>query len=570
MNNKIAFVIGGLSLLLATRNVQAQIFESVQQSSQDEEFIIDFNDSVSLSTINDISFQYGVTLRANSARMVSEDKIYVFHASHEVGQRIIRQLQTNRNVQAADQNQVMHAFFTPNDPQYPEQWGLHRIGIERAWNTTCGRGIRVAVIDTGVACENYDGFSQLSDFKGTNCIAGWDFVNDDEHANDDHGHGSHVAGTIAQTTNNGIGVAGIAYCSTIIPVKVLDYRGSGTTADVAEGIRFAADAGAHIINLSLGGGPRNRVMAEAINYARSKGTVVICAAGNNGHYVESPANEDGTFAVSAIEAGDLIASFSSRGPEIDIAAPGVNILQQTICDHGRGGCEQFIAWSGTSMATPHVAGITALIMSQGVTNVDAVENILRNSAQIPKHGDLNPQLYGAGIVSAESALSLIKTRQVLYRGFSTMLLFVLIASWINKKGGKLEPTKKWLLPAIIGSVGLFFLPMILPESIPGIEIISRPPGDLTLFTNEFIHQFLPLGSAFLPIILISMFYNRKYLRPMVGGFSLGTAGFLMGTFLSGMHAAPFGWFAMFVWTLGNIIVMGTIARLMLDTSKNQS
>jgi len=569
MKNKTAFVMCSLSLLLASVSVQAQTFGGGQNSPQDE-FIVDFNDSVSQSTVNDIASQYGVTLRANSPQMVGEDRIYVFNAPREVGQRIVRQLQTNRNVQAADQNQEMHAFFTPNDPQYSQQWGLHRVGVERAWNTTCGRGIRVAVIDTGVACENHDGFSQLSDLKGTNCVAGWDFVNDDEHANDDQGHGSHVAGTIAQTTNNGVGVAGIAYCSTIIPVKVLDYRGSGTLVDVAEGIRFAADAGAHVINLSLGGGPRNRVMAEAISYARSKGTVVICAAGNNGRYVESPANEEGAFAVSAIGTGDMIASFSSRGPEVDIAAPGVNILQQTICEHGRDGCEQFAAWSGTSMATPHVAGITALIMSQGVTNVDAVEGILRNSAQTPEHGDSNPQLYGAGIASAESALAAIKTRQVLYRGFSLALMFALVTSWITKKGGKLESTKKWLLPALFASVGLFFLPMILPASIPGLEIISRPPGDLTMFTNGFIHQFLPLGSAFLPIVLSAIFFNRKHLRPMVGGFSLGTAGFLMGTFLSGLHAAPFGWFAMLVWTVGNLFVMGTLARLMLDSTKNQS
>jgi serine protease len=342
MKTKTVMLSCGLALMLASVSAQAQTFGGVNHPQQDE-FVVDFNDSVSQETVNEVASQYGISLRANSPRMVGEDRIYVFSAPQDVGQRIVRQLQTNRNVQAADQNQEMHAFFTPNDPQYSRQWGLHRVGVERAWNTTCGRGIRVAVIDTGVACETYGEFTQLSDLKTTNCVAGWDFVNDDEHANDDQGHGSHVAGTIAQSTNNGIGVAGIAHCATIIPVKVLDYRGSGSLVDVAEGIRFAADQGAHVINLSLGGGGRNRVMAEAIAYARSKGTVVICAAGNNGRYVESPANEEGAFAVSAIGEGDTIAQFSSRGPEVDIAAPGVNILQQTICEHGTGGCEQFFA-----------------------------------------------------------------------------------------------------------------------------------------------------------------------------------------------------------------------------------
>lgn len=569
MKTKTLVLSCGLALILASVSAQAQTFGGVNQPQQDE-FVVDFNDSVSQETVNEVASQYGISLRANSPRMVGEDRIYVFNAPQDVGQRIVRQLQTNRNVQAADRNQEMHAFFTPNDPQYSRQWGLHRVGVERAWNTTCGRGIRVAVIDTGVACETYGEFTQLSDLKTTNCVAGWDFVNDDEHANDDQGHGSHVAGTIAQSTNNGIGVAGIAHCATIIPVKVLDYRGSGSLVDVAEGIRFAADQGAHVINLSLGGGGRNRVMAEAIAYARSKGTVVICAAGNNGRYVESPANEEGAFAVSAVGEGDTIAQFSSRGPEVDIAAPGVNILQQTICEHGTGGCEQFASWSGTSMATPHVAGIAALIMSQGVTNVDSVERILRSTAQTPQHGDSNPELYGAGIASAESALSGIKNRQVVYRGLSLLLMLGIVSTLIKQKKGKLESPQKWIAPALISSVGLFFLPWFLPSSIPGLEIISRPPGDLTMFTNSFIHQFLPLGSAFLPIALAAMFYSRKNLRPAIGGFSLGTAGYLLGTFVSGLHSAPFGWFAMLIWTTANLIVMGTLARLTLDTTKNQS
>jgi subtilisin family serine protease len=178
------------------------------------------------------------------------------------------------------------------------------------------------------------------------------FVNDTAHANDDQGHGTHVAGTIAQTTNNQLGTAGVAFCATILPVKVLDARGSGSLADVAEGIRWAADHGADVINLSLGGDGHSKIMDQAVEYAHRRGVTVVCAAGNSGRSVGSPANAPLSIAVSAIDSGDQIAFFSSRGPEIAIAAPGVAILQQTICERGRNRCEQFASWSGTSMAAP--------------------------------------------------------------------------------------------------------------------------------------------------------------------------------------------------------------------------
>jgi serine protease len=234
----------------------------------------------------------------------------------------------------------------------------------------------VAVIDTGVACENHGEFTRIPDLAGTRCLPGWNFVNDTAHANDDQGHGTHVAGTIAQTTNNQLGTAGVAFCATILPVKVLDARGSGSLADVAEGIRWAADHGADVINLSLGGDGHSKIMDQAVEYAHRRGVTVVCAAGNSGRSVGSPANAPLSIAVSAIDSGDQIAFFSSRGPEIAIAAPGVAILQQTICERGRNRCEQFASWSGTSMAAPHVAGVAALMYSQGVTDPDRVRSLL--------------------------------------------------------------------------------------------------------------------------------------------------------------------------------------------------
>ena len=181
-------------------------------------------------------------------------------------------------VAAADPNQVMHEDFTPNDPQLADQWHMQRVHAPEAWNFACGRGgATVAVVDTGVACENHGEFTRVMDLNGTRCLPGYDFVADREHANDDQGHGTHVAGTIAQTTNNGFGVAGLAYCATILPVKVLNRDGSGSLGDVAEGIRYAADQGAQVINLSLGGGGRSRVMADAVRYAQQGGERWWCA-----------------------------------------------------------------------------------------------------------------------------------------------------------------------------------------------------------------------------------------------------------------------------------------------------
>jgi serine protease len=150
---------------------------------------------------------------------------------------------------------------------------------------------------------------------------GYNFVAKNKIAADDQGHGTHVAGTIAQTTNNGIGVAGLAHCAKLMPVKVLSARGWGTMADVAEGIRWAADHGAQVINLSLGSPSKSAVVENAVKHSIKKGVIVVAAAGNSGRSVGYPAAYPGVIAVSATDKNDAIAWFSSRGPEVTIGAP---------------------------------------------------------------------------------------------------------------------------------------------------------------------------------------------------------------------------------------------------------
>jgi serine protease len=566
MKKNLSLLVFGL-ILFVLQNIA---FAQSREQPNYQEMIVDFQDSASEAEVRQIANSVGITLRANSPQMVSQDRIYTFDASNQNQQDVINRLRQNSLVQSVGENTTMHMFWTPNDPQFGDQWGFRRTETETAWNYTCGRNIRVAVVDTGVACENHQNFSRLTDLAHTRCVQGWNFVSDDEHPNDDQGHGTHVAGTIAQTTNNAFGGAGIAHCSTIIPVKVLDRNGSGTTADVVEGIRFAADSGAHVINLSLGGGGRSKIMEDVIAYARSRGSVVVCAAGNNGRFVESPASEPGAFTVSAIGVGDQIAPFSSRGPEVDIAAPGVNILQQTICDHGRNHCEEFASWSGTSMATPHVAGIAALIMSMGVTNPSAVESVLRSSAQRPDHGIRDPNLYGAGIANAATAVKAVQNRQLFARSFAFCLILAAVFKRIKDKGGKLENPVLWVGPAFFAAYGLFFLPRVIPHTIPAVEYLMRPPGDWTILSNLTIHKFLPLGSSFIPLGLAATFYNNKRLRPLIGGYSLGTAAYLLGTFLTNFHASPFGWFGLLIWTVANVVVMSILTRLTLDSTKNNT
>ena len=196
------------------------------------------------------------------------------------------------------------------------------------------------MIDTGIACEKFGPFDKATDLARTRCVEGYNFVAKSPHANDDHGHGTHVAGTIAQSTNNGIGAAGMAFDARLMPVKVLSQGGWGTTTDVADGIRWAADHGAQVINLSLGGPRNSRILQRAVDYAKKRGVVVVAAAGNSGGAVGFPGGSEGVIGVSALDPADKLARFSSRGPGVDLAAPGVDVVQQTICNGGRDRCER--------------------------------------------------------------------------------------------------------------------------------------------------------------------------------------------------------------------------------------
>ncbi len=345
----------------------------------------------------------------------------------------------NPNVEYAELNYIASALMTPNDPYYFYQWHLDNaeydgINMESAWDIETGNSsVIVAVIDTGVAYEDYieeaipigrsGKFTYITyelapDLSGKNFVAGYDFVNDDDHPNDDEGHGTHVTGTIAQSTNNTEGVAGVAFNTSIMPVKVLDSGGSGTYADIADGIYFAADNGAQIINMSLGGASGSITLEEAVAYAYREGVTIVCSSGNNGWsdtVLYPAAYDDYCIAVGATRYDEAVASYSNWGPSLDLTAPGGDSLDQNNDGYIDGVLQQtfdnnptdwgYWFYRGTSMAAPHVSGVAALLIANGVAiTPDDVREALQSTAEDKGVPGWDPA-YGWGIVDAYAALN---------------------------------------------------------------------------------------------------------------------------------------------------------------------
>jgi len=273
--------------------------------------------------------------------------------------------------------------FTPNDPGWTQQWGPQQIGAPLAWSVTVGNTATViAVVDSGVTLSHPDlvdrlwvnageipangldddGNGQADDVWGWHFYHWWDgqayAPGENNLVIDDLGHGTHVAGIAGATVNNGVGIAGIAGGCRLMAVKVLDQYGVGWYSDIAAGIVYAVDNGARIVNLSLGGSSPSEALQASVDYAHARGVLVVAAAGNDGGAVLYPAACQHALAVAATDRDDQHPSFSNHGPEVDVAAPGVDIYSTWPWRDG------YFTKSGTSMAAPHVAGLAALIWSQ--------------------------------------------------------------------------------------------------------------------------------------------------------------------------------------------------------------
>lgn len=528
-----------------------------------DELIVDVKDDVDEGTISSLLRGFGVGWKPTALEAETREEIVDVPAGRMA--ELLDRLSHDPHVEGVEPLARVRASFVPNDPLLKEQWHMERIGASRAWDFATGRGITVAVVDTGIACETHGPFMKGTDLAQTDCVAGWNLVTKDEHANDDQGHGTHVAGTIAQSTNNGIGGVGVAFHARLMPVKVLNESGWGTTADVADGVRWAAEHGAHVINLSLGGPRNSRVLQKAIDYALSRGVVVVAAAGNTGGHVQYPGASDGVIGVSASDADDKIAKFSSRGEGVDLAAPGVNVVQQTICKKGRDQCEGFPPYSGTSMASPHVAGAAALVMSLGVTDPAAVEDALRKGARAVEGSDTEAGklLYGAGVLQAGDAVERVTFRHALVRLLALLGITFFLAAAARKKNA--QATTPWQplywLPALIAGPGLFFFaPWVLPRVHLAVDLLARPLADMDLFVGASLHKFLPLANALLPFSLTALAFGVKKLRPAIAGLSAGTAAYLTSIVVLGDAAGPFGKAALLAWCAINAVGCVWIAR----------
>ena len=257
-------------------------------------------------------------------------------------------------IEYAEPDFAAHAFLEPNDPGFESQWGPIRIHAPEAWDiTTASPEVRIAVCDTGIDQNHADLLGKI--------VANKNFTSS-RSIDDKFGHGTHVAGIAAAVSNNGRGVAGVGFSSSLMNVKVLGDNGSGYYSWVAKGITWAADHGAKVINLSLGGPAGSGTLQNAVNYAWGKGCVIVAAAGNDGNGNPSyPAYYDNCIAVAATDPNDSKATFSNHGFWVDVAAPGVDIYSTLPNHKNQMGPRNYGTLSGTSMAAPHVAGVAALV-----------------------------------------------------------------------------------------------------------------------------------------------------------------------------------------------------------------
>ena len=546
------------------------------------EIVVDLKDHTSMSEIEKLEKQLSIDLKFNS-KYSEEERVMTAEVGEYNMNAVLGKLKKDKRVEYAEPNYYYHIMASkPNDPLYKYQWHMEKIKVRDAWDHTKGEGVVVAVIDTGVAYKNYDRFHRVEDLENTKFVKGYNFVSKNEHPCDDHAHGTHVAGTIAQSTNNGKGVAGIAYKCKIMPLKVLAGNGYGRVSDIADAIRYAADNGAKVINMSLGGPFPSSVMKSACDYAYSKGVVIICAAGNskskNPGY---PAGFKSCVSVSAIRFDDKLAPYTNRGKSIDIAAPGGDttvdqngdgkpdgVIQNTIKvrdpEH-----EGYYIFQGTSMAAPHAAGVAALVAASGVTDNKEIINILKKTAR--KKGLNLEEGYGAGIIDAGAAVK----AAIIDRGWIKLVIaivvLVIIIIIVGLAGStKFQHSPMFYIGWLMGAAGLFFLGYFKAGNVPGMGLLMKsiPEWDTVLFGAD--SHINPLFySVLIPFVIGVVLYKTKW-QKLAAGFSIGVAAQILFVMFSrtDVRWIPGTFILDKAWLLVNFVLAAFLGYLLLTVKKD--
>ncbi len=363
-------------------------------------------------------------------------------------------------VRYAEPNYIAHALSLPNDTHYGLQWHYPLIRLPQAWTLSTGADwVRVAVLDTGCDAGHPDLGARLDTGNGYN------FHENNTNTHDNHGHGTHVAGTIGAVTNNSLGVAGVMWEGKILPVKVLGDDGSGSYWNVTYGILYAAGlleepanpAPVQVINMSLGGAQSAYYLEDAISLAHEAGVIIVAAAGNNSGPVSYPAKYQEVLAIGAVDYNypnePAITWYSSFGPEIDVVAPGGDTGRDSdgdgypdgVLSTASGG---YYFYQGTSMAAPHVAGVVGLMLANGIP-VSEVRDVLQNTAMalgqndigtkaavLPSPEDGEDIYYGHGLVNAYWAVAGTQEIRVLVGNRNGDTIEAVAEEKINLKGGR--------------------------------------------------------------------------------------------------------------------------------------
>ncbi len=417
------------------------------------EVVVGYSHQLAQATVQaNIGRRMGIRQAAGAPAPAPREQVLKLPKGMSVRQALPR-LRRQAGVAYAVPNYIAHTAgsWIPDDPgrgQLAQGWQQMQwnflpgagVNAPEAWSNLFaarrpgGRGVTVAILDTGVAYRDWKQFKKSPDFGGTKFVAPYDFVAKNAFPLDREGHGTFVAGTIAETTNNRYGLTGLAYGVSIMPVRILDADGTGDAATISRGIRYAATHGAQVINLSLEFSldvtPSDipDIMA-AIRFAHRRGTVVVAAAGNEGvEQVAYPARAPAVISVGATTKDRCLANYSNGGSRLDLVAPGggddttlltdpnchadrslPDIFQLTFFDSTNPGRFGYPGgWYGTSMASPHVAAAAALVIASGVIGrhptPDQILTRLERTAQ-PLGGTPPNQYYGWGLLDAGAATS---------------------------------------------------------------------------------------------------------------------------------------------------------------------